>query len=103
MRRFGMRSATRFLLVGLRATEISRSGETSRQVQRQRACSSKGRYVSNPCDLCGRGVAFGEYVSWEHCNEHGLGVLLHEECAAKLDELSEGEALALLREAWGRQ
>jgi hypothetical protein len=69
------------------------------QYERQRHRDARGRYESNPCELCGRGVSFEDYWSWQYCNDHGVGVELHPRCAKKLDAMTENEALRMLEES----
>lgn len=48
------------------------------------------------CERCTREIGV-DYFSWEHCNKHGLGVVLCRLCADDLDRKTEDEALRSLR------
>jgi len=68
--------------------------QQARQMARDRA----GKYVSNPCHLCGRGAPLETYYSDDRCNGvfRGLGLVLHAHCAARLEKMSDEEGLSAL-------
>lgn len=75
--------------------------KTNAQLERESARGASGKFIANPCELCGKGASMTSYWSWEHCNDHGIGVTLHARCSKKLEKMSEAAALAALKEARG--
>ena len=69
---------------------------TSAQNSRQAHRDGKGKYIKNPCDLCGKGAPLENYFSDDRCNKTGFGITLHSRCADKLAKLDDAtyEALA---------
>lgn len=68
---------------------------TDKQRRRQ-AYRSSGKYAKvNPCELC-RKSAGEDYFSWQHCDEHGIGVTLCEPCADDLAVVAEADGLQML-------
>lgn len=66
---------------------------TPAQNDRAKARSESGKFVKNPCDLCGRGCPMRAYFS---ANRDGLdcgcfGLVVHERCAEKLEAMTDEE------------
>ena len=76
---------------------MTTNAQHTRQSHRDRA----GRYVQNPCDLCGKGAPLEDYFSDDRCNrEGGFGLVLHSRCAdrlAKLDDAAYADLAAFVR------
>jgi len=72
--------------------------KSSAQISREGAREgSSGRFIKNPCDLCGKGAPLQDYFSWSCANEYGgMGMVLHERCADKLEQLPPAEVAELL-------
>jgi len=65
------------------------------QYDRQAQRDNKGKYIANPCNLCGKGCPLVDYYSSELADE-GLGVVLHKRCSDKLYKLPLDVARAML-------
>ncbi len=74
--------------------------QTPAQVHRQKSRSHRsGRYIQvERCEVCRRPTGL-DYCSWVHCNSYGLGVVLCEKHAGQVDNMTEEEALKLLRDS----
>ena len=69
--------------------------KTQNQLRRQKT-RDRGRYSSYPkCELCGKTVS-GGYYSDVRCNRTGVGVVLHKNCAKKVQALSDKEYISRL-------
>jgi hypothetical protein len=77
---------------------IANMERTDRQLKRDNAKDSGGRFSKYPiCELCAKPL-HGEMYSDERCNTigRGRGLTLHRRCAEKLDIASDVEFLSLL-------
>lgn len=49
------------------------------------------------CELCGASLTLTEHSSWSRCNQEGIGVTLHPDCAAAVEALTVAHARVVLR------
>lgn len=73
------------------------STKTSAQHARETARHASGKFVKNPCELCGKGAPMHGYFSWSGVNTNGgMGLVLHERCVVKLEAMTVEDAVAAL-------